>query len=374
MRCFVCCLLVCLSCTSALAVAIPMHRATNLPVNWVSPTSEDLQPGSYLDSQLDHIKTMGCNTVIVDVGWVQDTETSTTIYPLHQDVGFCSSVTDAALNATIDHIQAKNLKVGMKCHLWSLDVGHGAGIYGTQEWFDGASGYRNYVKHYAGIAHDQNVDTFVIGNELGTASYRNHNWPDVISDVRAIYSGPLSYAALSYLNPTPTYPVTPEYHGWWSGLDYMGINAYYDVTPGVASPTLAQLKAGWVVQAQRIDAWWHALPAAEQIPLVFTEVGRESVGSGGQYDGQIQADYYEAMFSAMWGKYDWFKGTDFWCTNVGYLGPPSTGWSVDGKPAEQVIRNYYTAPEPSMALLLATALLGVLAYAWKKRKGLGIRD
>ena len=74
--------MVCLSCTSALAVAVPVFRGTNMLLS-NSVSSADLP---YLDSHLAYsIPATGMDTVILDVGWVQDTKTSTTIYPLYQN-------------------------------------------------------------------------------------------------------------------------------------------------------------------------------------------------------------------------------------------------------------------------------------------------
>jgi hypothetical protein len=86
---------------------------------------------------------------------------------------------------------------------------------------------------------------------------------------------------------------------------------------------------------------------------------------------------------------DWYTDVDITSWVQGWLGSPSTNYGLRLSGTEGVtgtakyFEGYYgvtgpqliiTAPEPGALVMLAAALIGVLAYAWKKRKGLGIRD
>ena len=282
MRFTACLLPIFLSYTSALAVVVPTYRGTNMPVYYGVPSSpSDL---SALDQHLAYtIPATGIDTLIIDVGWVQGTKTSTTIYPLYgqnPNFGGDTTITDDELNTTIAHLKAQGLKVGLKCHLWTLDNGYASDISPSQQWFDGANGYRNYIKHYASIAQAQNLDTFIIGNELGLASYASDsNWGHVISDVRARYSGPISYAALCEMTNTGTYPVTPEHTSWWSGLDYMGINAYYNADARREQSDPCPVESGL------------GDPSAEYRRLVARVAGGATEAAGVHRGGAVRREY-----------------------------------------------------------------------------------
>ncbi|MEM9293089.1 MAG: hypothetical protein AAGD01_15515 [Acidobacteriota bacterium] len=94
------------------------------------------------------------------------------------------------------------------------------------------------------------------------------NWRALIADLRQVYSGPMTYAANF-----------DQYHevGFWDALDWMGINAYFQLRK-VWQPQLpearlaAQLEAGWQEVLATIDDQ-RRLRGVPQMPVIFTELG-----------------------------------------------------------------------------------------------------
>ena len=105
-------------------------------------------------------------------------------------------VTDAAVQAAIDLAHSKGLKVMLKPHVdprdgtnrWQINPSNRAA------WFDS---YQSMMTHYAAIAQQNGVDEFSVGCELATMSGSADRgaWLTVINAIKAIYSGPLVYAA-----------------------------------------------------------------------------------------------------------------------------------------------------------------------------------
>ena len=101
-------------------------------------------------------------------------------------------------------------------------------------WF---ASYATFINHYAQIAQNNGVELFCVGcelNHLDTSTY-DANWRTVISGVRAIYNGPLTYAA-----DWSTYARIP----FWGALDYAGIDAYFPLS-NAKTPSVADLVRGW---------------------------------------------------------------------------------------------------------------------------------
>lgn len=114
-----------------------------------------------------------------------------------------------------------------------------------------------------------------------------------------------------------------------------------------------RLRASWADHAARIDEWKARilLPAKR---VIFTEAGYKSIRNSVQrpyawrstggipVDLALQREAYSALLSTM-SQYDWFKGVYWWSWEArGLAADGDRGYSPQHKPAEEVVRYYYT--------------------------------
>ena len=257
MRSCLCAMLVALAMATA-ALADDLQCGVNLPL-WNSDVNM-----TQLNQALQEFKADGGRDVSVNVVWFQDNINSTVIQP---DFNLYSA-SDATVINTIDAAEALGLNVTLKPMVdLSDDSSHWRGqIVGGSTWFNGPNGYCTFAEHFATIAAETNVSLFDIGTELEGTATQTSNWLGVISDVKSIYSGKLTYSA-NWGSPAIQTPVA-----FWNALDYIGIDAYYPLTSH-NDPPLSALQSAWTTQANNITSWWNGLPASQQKPVLFTEVG-----------------------------------------------------------------------------------------------------
>ena len=284
----------------------------------------------------------GANWLAVVVKCFQDTATSTEIRCLTNE----RTATDDELRQVIRRAHDLGLKVMLKPHIDLLDmansssgrtlIGFGSDEAAWAAWFDS---YTRFITHYAALAQELDVEYFVVGTELWGTAHRETEWRSVIEEVRTLYDGPLTYAALTYFEPLQ---IT-----WWDALDAIGIDSYYLVTL-TNEPTVAQMKLGW----SPIVAYLGWLAGRWNKPVIITEVGYMSVDGAsilpgdwslqGDIDLQEQADAYQAFFEAFQGQ-DWWQGVFWWSlsTDPNQGGPNDRGYSFHDKPAEAVLRRFF---------------------------------
>jgi hypothetical protein len=211
--------------------------------------------------------------------------------------------------------------------------------FGTDEaaWATWFRSYEELLLPYVELAQEEGVEIFCVGREFGGTVRLRKEWTRLIRDVRAIYKGSLVYAA-----------------GWrgemwdvsfWDLVDYIGINAYYSLT-GRFAPTLEELIASWKGPLNSLGC----LARREGKRVIFTELGYRSVngasrapwdhGATGDPDPNEQALCYRAFFEAVWGKEAWFAGAFLWYWGP-EGGPEDTGYTPKGKPAEEILREFF---------------------------------
>ncbi|MCL5064332.1 MAG: glycosyl hydrolase family 53 [Firmicutes bacterium] len=207
-----------------------------------------------------------------------------------------------------------------------------------QAWF---RSYRNFMNHYAELSHDFALDMFCIGCEMVKTEHREREWREVIADVRERYNGPIVYNANHG---------TEEQVTWFSELDLIGTSAYY--------PVASRPGATWQEMAER---WQTVKPRLERLaerfqkPLVFMEIGCRSARGAAQMPWDFshqewpvshdeQAAFYHSALETFWNE-PWFEGFFWWDwrTHLYPLGQAAedTGFDIYGKPAEQILRQYY---------------------------------
>jgi hypothetical protein len=293
--------------------------------------------GDHMKQSLRDLKAANANYVSFIIPYRQSDRNSANLYPAW------NTPTDASLIAAIDYAHSIGLKVALKPHLETEDGQWRAYINaGDREaWF---AAYGGVIKHYATIAEAHNVEDIVIGTELiGMAAPSSHptntqNWNELIAELRAIYSGKLTYSA--------NWSGELDQIAFWPALDYIGISAYFD---NQGDNSVASQVGAWT--------WWDnnvIKPLSQRWgkQIVFTEVGYRNIpdaqrrpwdyGGPGGDDDQTQANLYEALFS-YWDAQPHFSGVQLWRwnSNPASVSAGNTDYTPQGKMAEGVMREWF---------------------------------
>jgi hypothetical protein len=262
---------------------------------------------------------------------------------------------DSNVIRAIEDAHSQGLAVLLKPHLDPAS-GEWRGFYkpaDVDEWF---RNYRDMIVRYAGISHRTGVEMLSIGCEFENLSGTRHagRWTEIIKAVRAVYPGPITYAA-----------TWAEVGGvaFWDKMDYIGINAYNPLITRGAT-TVEALTESWNTVPDAPDyaadamanrspvAFYREISMRYAKPVILTEVGYRSVtgaerepgdwSTPGQPDDGLQVRLYEALFQ-VWRQEmgNWMKGAFLWTWHPHRLPDDATGYTPEGKPVKAVItRNY----------------------------------
>lgn len=283
--------------------------------------------------------------VALIVTWYQDKYNSTEIKPTHR------TSSDEGLTNAIRKIHELGMKVMLKPHLDILDTSEGKWRGGIefespkdwQDWFDN---YLKFITYYVEIANTENVELFCVGTEL-TSSTLGHpeEWQKIISQVRDIYRGRLTYAANWF----------EEFFQikFWDLLDYAGVDPYFPLTEA-KSPSLEELKTAWQPWIRELENW----QAKINKPVIFTEIGYKSCEGAadnpwehiprGKLDLELQARCYQALLETFFNK-EWLWGIYWWYWKPVIVSSSLTrDFTIQGKPAQEVVRRWYNKPDAGM--------------------------
>ncbi|MDB4964437.1 MAG: hypothetical protein JWN44_126 [Myxococcales bacterium] len=250
---------------------------------------------------------------------------------------------DERMRVDVARAHALGMKVALKPHIW---IRHGE-WQGDLKWPDEAAwrrwfaSYRTFIVRYAELAERDHYDLLVIGTELKSATARDlDGWRALIADVRRAYKGPITYAA----NWDEA-----ERVGFWSALDFVGIDAYAPIAkkPGSTKPELC---TAWNVLAKELEA----LSTRTGKRIILTEIGYRATRDAAMapatwpesdtspsFDPDHQASCYRAAFETLWGR-RWLAGIYVWkwfTDSKDEQGP--TDFSPADKPAESVMSEFY---------------------------------
>lgn len=247
-----------------------------------------------------------------------------------------ATASDASLRTAIRRAHGRGLKVLLKPH---VDAPEGPRALlnpsDPARWF---ATYRAHMVRYARLAAEERCEMFAVGTELALLTLPRHTpaWRALIAETRALYPGPLTYAANWH---------SVEYAGFWKDLDLIGVDGYYPVPGG---SDRAALEAAW-------RPWVLALAVQSKLygkPVLFTEIGLAAQKGANlrpwswhdyaELDLEVQAAYMDAFVSAF-GSQPWFRGFLYWAWegDRSRTGPKDKSMSAQGKPAELVLRRAF---------------------------------
>jgi Ca2+-binding RTX toxin-like protein len=263
------------------------------------------------------------------------------------------SETDASLLAGFQAAHAAGLSVTFRPGITGLDSTISSSLAPSDPDSFFAS-YKAEIVHLATIAQQGGVATFAIGNELGGLSGAQYlpEWTNLIAAVRQVYHGQLTYTAATD---------EASHVSFWSQLDKISVNAYPPLTSST-TPTVQELAHSW--HAVPFNSYYaaafefnspidflHSLSLEYGKQVMISEVGYRSIdgtainpGGGSSKapaDAAEQADAYNALFQVLTSEGGtWLQGAELWQFDLNGV-PSPTGYSPVGKPAQDVVSQYF---------------------------------
>jgi hypothetical protein len=228
----------------------------------------------------------------------------------------------------------------------------------TQAWDKWWSDFRQFLLHYAKIAEQTKCEVFSLGCEMGSTERQEDKWRSLIAEIRKVYSGAITYDT----NHDEENRLT-----WWDAVDIISISGYYPIGTGKLAKaatdpnevppsenSVESLKLKWKPIKERL----RRISQRHDRPILFIEIGVCSVRNGSSipwnhpdpnlfYDADEQSRYYQATIETFWDE-PWFIGFTWWDWPDHLYSleqaKSNTGFCIYGKPAEQVVRQWYAKP------------------------------
>lgn len=206
-----------------------------------------------------------------------------------------------------------------------------------QQFFDY---YHRWMRHYALLAEIWQMDVLCIGTEFAkTTKLRAQDWRALVTKIRGLYSGKLTYAA-NWGSEFEQFP-------FWDALDYVGVDCYYPLTEN-PNADKAELKAGF----NKILTKLEKVQKQSGKPLIFTEIGFKSVqtpwlsphapSDNSPYFGAHQKLCYEVVLESIHDQ-PWIGGIFWWKfpSYLEYRGIENDDFNPNRKPAERVVKQWF---------------------------------
>lgn len=291
--------------------------------------------GAYMRKEayksLDNLKKrVGVNFIILVPNGLQDT-------PQSEEICYNSNfnVSDEELKNIIAYAKKIGLRVALKPTVnckngtWRAHINFfDEDVHCEPKWGNWFKSYTDFQLHYARIAKEMGCEMFIAGCEMVMSEHREEEWRKLISDIRGVYNGIVSYNTDKYQEHNVK---------WWDCIDVISSSGYYPLLD-------------WEKELDRIEK----VVKKFNKPFFFAEAGCMSTkgssavpndwGLDGEVDLKEQAEWYKAMFAASL-KRKWVSGFVMWdwAWNQYSLSKAKDhkGYEVYGKPAEKVIKKYY---------------------------------
>jgi hypothetical protein len=259
--------------------------------------------------------------------------------PASPDIVRGDDMPDAVLRAAIRDAHALGFAVMVKPHVWVPASWAGAtAMAGEADWRRWFANYRRELERIARVAAEEKADALAIGTELAMTTQRPE-WLALIADARAVYSGTLLYVAHN-ADEAETVP-------FWDRLDAVGASLY---PPLGADRDRGARRGAMRAEADRLDA----LARLSGKPVVVAEIGLRSAKGAAAKPWESAEERAAAADPSLQAEVlaDWLAVLDRptvrgvmiwrWLTDPDAGGPADTDFTVQGKPAEQVLRCAWT--------------------------------
>jgi hypothetical protein len=200
--------------------------------------------------------------------------------------------------------------------------------------------------YFCEIARDGGANALMVGSELISAEKYTDRWLEIIATAREqFYGGQLGYSAN-----------WDHYRSvkFWDQLDFIGMTSYFTLAED-RNPSVDEIVAHWEPIREEVLKWQREVGK----PLVFTEVGwcsQEGAATApwNYYNNQKatsagleeQRRLYQA-FLKVWDGQSGVAGAIWWEWSFAQGGPDDYGYTPKGKPAEQILRQWFAEYAPT---------------------------
>jgi hypothetical protein len=214
------------------------------------------------------------------------------------------------------------------------------GVIKPPDWDEWWDEYREFIKYFCEIAREGGADGLMVGSELVSTEKFTEKWNGIIDLAREqFYGGKLGYSA----NWDHYKPIK-----FWHKLDFVGMTSYYTLADK-KDPSVEDIVARWEPIRDEVLGWQREVGK----PLIFTEVGwcsQEGAATApwNYFQNQKatvagheeQRRLYEA-FLKVWDDAPGVAGVIWWDWSGEPGGSDDFGYTPKGKPAEQVLRDWF---------------------------------
>lgn len=255
-----------------------------------------------------------------------------------------SGETPKGIESDVKTLQSQGLQVMIKPHIWigGGDFTGDISMTSQNDWVTFQENYKAYIIAFAKLAERNGVTLFCLGTELQNfVVARPGFWCQLIDELRAIYSGKITYAE--------NWDQYQEFV-FWDSLDYIGVDAYFPVSDK-KSPTLEEIDSAW--KPLKIEL--KSFSTSFQTKVLFTEYGYRSIDYAGKepwdasrnenpVNEEAQLNLLKGLHQSFW-KEDWFAGGFLWKWFPNY--DPSSKrhqnrFTVQGKLSEDYLKSFYS--------------------------------
>jgi hypothetical protein len=259
--------------------------------------------------------------------------------PTSPDLVRGQDMDDDELRAAIRTAHDAGLTVLIKPHVWVPGNWAGTVVMKSepawQKWF---ANYRREVDRIAHIAAEEKADALVIGTELSKTIHRPE-WSELIRDARAIYSGRLLYVAHNVEEA--------EEVPFWGKLDNIGVSLY----PPLGTDCD---RDGWGITMRDVADRLDALAARTAKSIIVGEVGLRSAHGAAEKPWESPEERAATPDPALQAEVlsDWLAILNRpsisgvliwrWSTDPDAGGMDDTDFTVQGKPAEHILKCDWT--------------------------------
>jgi hypothetical protein len=259
--------------------------------------------------------------------------------PSSPDLVRGQDMNDDELRAAVRTAHDVGLTVLIKPHVWI--PGNWAGtvvMKSEQAWQKWFANYRREILRIAHVAAEEKADALAIGTELAKTIQRPE-WNDLIGEVRGIYPGRLLYVAHGVEEA--------EKVAFWPKLDNVGVSLY----PPLGTDCD---RDGWGITMRDVADRLDTLAARTGKSIIIGEIGLRSAHGAAEKPWESPEERATTADPAIQAEVlsDWLAVLDRptisgvlvwrWFTDPDAGGLEDTDFTVQGKPAEHVLKCDWT--------------------------------